>query len=192
MRWSLPPEKLPVLKLKGKAIFFSRKKRLMQHGFRFTLFPPHSILFFSCCQGLWLEVLLHLLHLVSGGSPLLTLWPCFSTCLDRSCCCKHHHNHLHLEHCHELFTFLSKANVTESRSAEGAGDEGSTPREGRLCDHCAYHHADHGNDGNLNQINGSLIVSFNFFLQWPEDPAPIDIWWSWKNPRQGGLNAIFS
>ena len=74
-----------------------------------TLFPPHSILFFSCCQGLWLEVLLHLLHLVSGGSPLLTLWPCFSTCLDRSCCCKHHHNHLHLEHCHELFTFLSKA-----------------------------------------------------------------------------------
>ena len=55
--------------------------------------------------------------------------------------------------------------MTESRSAEGAGDEGSTPREGRLCDHCAYHHADHGNDGNLNQINGSLIVSFNFFLQ---------------------------
>ena len=54
--------------------------------------------------------------------------------------------------------------MTESRSAEGAGDEGSTPREGRLCDHCAYHHADHGNDGNLNQINGSLIVSFNFFF----------------------------
>ena len=148
MRWSLAPEKLPVLEKRKFAVSSLEDQEKLWWGnhlnFSLIYLKPSAF-----------DIVLFILPRMVARGPSSTSPSFFCSMLSSSSSltfvvdnldCNHLHSHRHHhDHRDDYETFSSRAKVTESRSAEGAGEEGSTPREGRLSDDhhdddCVDHH----------------------------------------------------